>query len=410
VPLSIDRAYGSRLVDVDGNEYIDFYNGGGPTFLGNSPEPVIRAVRRQLERGLRTGIQHDLEIAAAEWVISSVPSVDMTTFFSSGSEADHVAIAMARAITGRRRIIKFDGHFHGWTAPLYTNVNGDPAGAGAPPFPHHPGLGYASSADMIVLPWNDAEAVARLLAEEPVAAVIMEAVPVNGGTLSPAPGYLEHVRELCSRHGTLLIFDEVITGFRLSLGGAQERLGVLPDITVLAKALASGFPVSAVGATADVMNAAVCSGFAMRGTYNGAAWNLAAVCATGEYLHANRAWVYPRVDALAGKLAAGIRAVASTCGAPLQVNQIGSVTTMFWGVPGPVSTYADVTRSDGEAIGMIEAILADRGILTVGDGRLYISAAITDDDIDAAIGAFQRAVPAVLDTLPDERRVSAGHL
>ena len=235
--MTFVRGEGARIHDLDGNAYVDYALAFGPLVLGHSPAAVLSAVRTQLARGLGYGASHPLEAELGEALCRVVPSAELCIFGSTGSEAVHAAIRIARAATGRMRVVKFLGHYHGWLDSIYVGVPGQAGRA-----PATAGQDSQAAASVSVCPWNDLTELERELGEGDVAAVIMEPLNVNGGCVEPAPGYLEGVRELTRRKGVVLIFDEVITGFRLALGGAQEFYGVTPDLTVLGKGTRRGVP------------------------------------------------------------------------------------------------------------------------------------------------------------------------
>jgi glutamate-1-semialdehyde 2,1-aminomutase len=395
--LCIDHGAGSRIFDVDGNEYVDYRAASGPLLLGHCPAPVVAALKAQLDRGLTYAIQHEGEADLARRVVELVPSVDMVTFYSSGSEAVHGALATARGVTGRRLIVKFEGHFHGWIEPI--NVNGPGSGPSKSPipFPIVSSPGWPGTDDVLVLPWNDSDALREVLGSHPdqIAAVIMEPIAINSGCLRPFPGYLEEVRELCTEHGVLLIFDEIVTGFRVALGGAQELFGVMPDLTVMAKAIASGFPLSALGGSRAVMERAIEVDVPFRGTYNGNPLATTAAITTLDYLKQNRQELYPRLEQLATSLAAGITRIANDLGAPVVVNQVGSAVVLMWGSPDPTTTYHDFVSSDASAIGRLESALLRNGVLIHTDGRLFLSTAHTREDVDETLAVMERALAEV---------------
>ena len=281
-PLVFERATGPYLYDVDGNRLVDYFLGMGPMLLGHSPAEVVGAAVAQLDRSILVGGQTELEYEAARLLLQLVPSAQSVRFCSSGSEADQAALRLARAATGRPTVLKFEGHYHGWFDNVLWSVGPelDQMGPVDAPVPVPGTAGQVAAADIDVLPWNDADAVVRRLERGDVAAVIMEPIMFNAAGILPQPGFLETVRAACDATGTILIFDEVITGFRVAPGGAQEALGVLPDLTVLGKALASGFPVAALVGRADLMelisNRTVLHG----GTYNTQSVSMAATVAT----------------------------------------------------------------------------------------------------------------------------------
>jgi glutamate-1-semialdehyde 2,1-aminomutase len=397
VLLCIDHGAGSRIFDVDGNEYVDYKGASGPLLLGHCPAPVVTALKAQLDRGLTYAMQHAGEADLARRVVELMPSVDMVTFYSSGSEAVHGALGTARGVTGRRLIVKFEGHYHGWIEPINVNGPGSAPSEGPIPFPIVSSPGWPGTDDVLVLPWNDPDALREVLRSHPdqIAAVIMEPVAINAGCLRPFPGYLEQVRELCTEHGALLIFDEIVTGFRVALGGAQELFGVMPDLTVMAKAIASGFPLSALGGSRSVMERAIEVDVPFRGTYNGNPLATTAAITTLDYLKQNRQELYPRLEQLATSLAAGITRIANNLGAPVVVNQAGSVIFLLWGSPNPTTTYSDFSSSDASAMGRLESALLRNGVLINPDGRLFLSTAHTREDVDETLAAMERALAEV---------------
>jgi glutamate-1-semialdehyde 2,1-aminomutase len=393
VPVCFTGGRGARLRDLDGNEYVDYALGFGPMILGHSPEPVLAAVRRQLDRGLGYGASHELEAELAEAVCRTVPSAELCAFGSTGSEAVAAAIRIARGATGRNRVIKFLGHYDGWHDPVHVGVPGQtakqPATAGQDP---------VASAAVTVCPWNDADALAAAL-DDDVAAVLMEPAAVNCGALVPEPGYLERARELTSEAGAVLIFDEVITGYRLALGGAQQLYGVTPDLTVLGKALGAGFPISAVCGREDVMAVVADGRVSHVGTFNAnPVCAAAALAAITEMEH--DAGLYPRLNALGRQLAEILRTESRVAGLPLVANQIGAAAHGFVSVS-PVATYDDTLRADTARYRRFAQALLEEGVHVIPRGLLYVSAAHTEDDLDVTRHAVRKAaVTAAADPLP----------
>src|ERR1700733_10414036 len=338
VPVSFTTGRGSRLTDVDGNEYVDYALGFGPMLLGHSPEPVLAAVRRQLDRGLGFGASHELEAELAEAVCRTVPSAELCVFGSTGSEAVHSAIRIARAATGRNRVIKFLGHYHGWLDPVHVGVPGQTGKA-----PATGGQDPEASASVTVCRWNDADALSDALADD-VAAVIMEPAAINVGAFPPAPGYLEHAKELTARAGAVLIFDEVITGYRLALGGAQQRHGVLPDLTGLGDALGAGFPISAVCGRADVLDEVASGRVAHVGTFNANPVCASAALAAVTTLEQHADELYPQLEQTAQRLAAALRSAAAAADVPLVVNQYGAAAHAFVS-PRPGGTHQETLQT-----------------------------------------------------------------
>lgn len=388
VPISFAKGRGSHLTDVDGNDYIDYGLAFGPMLLGHSPAPVIEAVRKQLDSGIGYGAPHRLEAELAEAVCRTVPCAERAIFSSTGSEAIHVAVRIARAATGRNRVVKFHGHFHGWLDPLHIGTPGHDA--------REPGTGGqdpGASSSVTVCPWNDVAALRGCLGPD-VAAVVMEPFAQNGGCFPPAPGYLEQVREMTKFAGALLIFDEVITGFRLALGGAQEHFGVTPDLAVFAKALGSGFPISCVAGRADVLEVVTSARVAHAGTLNTNPVSTAAALATVTELERRADEIYPRLTERGGQLAGALRDAARDQAIPLQVNQYGGMAYAFWSET-PVHDTNEARRTDVGGYRRFAKALLDEGIHVISRGLLYISDAHTEADLAQTRNAAQAAASAV---------------
>ncbi len=385
VPITFARGRGARVTDIDGNEYVDHVLAFGPLLLGHSPAPVVDAVRRQMARGLGYGASHPLEAELAEAICRVVPCAERVVFSNSGSEAVHAALRIARAATGRRRVIKFLGHWHGWLDTIAVGTAGKRDAS-----PTTGGQDAAAAASVTVVRWNDAEALRHALAGGDVAAVIMEPVAVNPGCFQPDPGYLEAARELTRAAGAVLIFDEVITGFRIALGGAQERYGVTPDLAVYGKALGNGFPISAVCGRVSVMEVVASRTVAHVGTTNAnPACAAAAVAAVGE-LERRAPELYPHLERMGAGLAGAFRDAGREAGIPLRVNQIGGAAHAFWS-EGPADTYERSLAADaGAYVGFTEALLAE-GVHAITRGLLYVSAAHTDSDLAEVREAARRA-------------------
>lgn len=384
VPISFTDARGALLTDVDGNEYVDYALAFGPILLGHSPEPVLAAIRAQLGRGLGYGASHPLEAELSEAVCRCVPCADLCVFSNSGSEAVHAALRIARAATGRNRVVKFLGHFHGWLDPLAVGNPGRPDGR-----PTTAGQDPLASQSVTVCEWDDLAALEDALGDD-VAAVIMEPIAVNGGCLVSSPGYLEAVRELTRRTGTILIFDEVITGFRLGLGGAQERVGVVPDLAVLGKALGGGLPISAVCGSAEVMAEAASGRVAHVGTYNGNPLSAAAAVAVLSELERAQSEIYPQLENVGAALAHIVSSEAAAHGLPIVVNQVGAAAHAFWSSE-PVKTYADTLATDATAYRQFAKALLDEGVHVIPRGLLYVSTAHGEAELARTRESVRRA-------------------
>jgi glutamate-1-semialdehyde 2,1-aminomutase len=394
-PLAMREASGAHIVDIDGNTYLDYVLAFGPAFLGHNPPFVIDAVRSQLERGVLFGAQHAGEAELAERICAMVPSVERVALANTGSDAVHAAARIARAATGRRQIVKFEGHYHGWIEPLYVNVPGVPPGEGTGSLPIvNATAGQPPPPDVIVCRWNDLAHLREVLAAvgDSVAMIIMEPVACNFGTFHADPGYLAGARALCDMHGIVLAFDEVITGFRMAPGGAQQMFGVSPDLTVFAKAFASGFPIAAVGGRDSVMSIASDGPLQHVGTYNGNAVSVAAANATLRHLDTAAATLYPDVDATAARLAEETRKIAESLGLPLTVNRTGSVLQFLWGDGTPVTSYPQAWACDPQPVADLALELLHRGVHALERGLWFVSTSHTHADINVTLEALSAAL------------------
>ena len=391
-PLVFERGEGPYLFDADGNRLIDYYGGMGAAVLGHDPAGVREAVRAQVGKGILFAGQSRLEYEAARLICECVPSAERVRFCSSGSEAAQAALRLARAATGRAKIIKFEGHYHGWfdnilwsTAPVLNE-----AGPRAAPVAVGGSAGQASGAEahLVILPWNDAGALASRLAEGDVAAVLMEPAMCNQGAIAPAPGYLESARAACRDHGALLIFDEVITGFRLGRGGAQARFGVTPDLTILAKALASGFPVAAVAGRAELMDLFARGGVVQGGTFNAQPVCMAAAIAT---LNALTDAYYEASFTEGLRLRAGVAAALAEAGVQAQVTGFELVFHVAFGLDAPAHDWRDLARADRAAYARFAHALLTRGVRALERGAWFVSAAHRGEVIDRTLDIVREA-------------------
>jgi glutamate-1-semialdehyde 2,1-aminomutase len=400
VPLFFERAYGAHLVDVDGNDYIDYVLGMGPAILGHAPAPVVTAVRDQLSRGQLFAGQTTDEVELAERFAAAIPCAELVRFGSSGSEMVQAALRIARAATGRDRILKFEGHYHGWLDPILASVAPplDVAGPADAPVPHLPSAGQiASSVDnLVVLSWNDPIALQRVLTgpgSERIAAVICEPILCNTCVVPPVAGFLELLRSLTTANGTVLIFDEVITGFRVGFGGAQRRLGVTPDLAIFAKAMGSGFPIAALAGSRNLMELTL-SGVLHGGTYNANVSSVAAANATLEALAANGGAAYVRIERHGERLMAGLREHAARLGIDLLVQGIASAFNTTFG-RGPVRNYRDYAATDLPRQRRFLVALQDRGVRVTSRGTWFLSSAHDESDIEATLIAAGEALAEV---------------
>jgi glutamate-1-semialdehyde 2,1-aminomutase len=393
VPLFIERGEGAYLWDVDGNKYIDYVLGLGPVILGHAPKPVIDAVAASLSRGQCYSAQHLLEIELAEALIAAIPTAELVRFSSSGSEAVHIALRLARAVTGRQKIVKFEGHYHGWLDSVMVSTKPalNAAGPDSAPVAVLESAGQAESvaADLIIARWNDLDQLEQILSDHgpEIAAVIMEPMMCNQGGILPQPGYMAGVRALCDKHGALFVLDEVITGFRLALGGAQQRFGIDPDITILAKAVAAGFTLSAIAGRARYMEKLHNSGIVHAGTYNGNVASVAASLAAVRTLAANDGAIFWQMDQLGERLMVGLRQLAVKHGHALLIQGVGSVFNVHFTHLPEIREYRDAARSDQVKMGDFVEAMQNAGVRLNSRGTFFMSAAHTEADIDATLRA-----------------------
>jgi glutamate-1-semialdehyde 2,1-aminomutase len=393
-PPFIARADGPYLYDIDGHRYIDYVGSWGPMILGHNPPRVRRALAEALESGTSFGAPTAREVEIAEAVVAAVPSVEKVRFVSSGTEATMSALRLARGATGRDKIIKMRGHYHGHVDALLVQAGSAATTLGRP---DSPGVTTGTTADTILCPFNDAAAVADAFARFPgqIAAVLLEPVAGNMGLVPPRPGYLERLRELTETHGALLFFDEVMTGFRLALGGVQERFGITPDLTALGKIIGGGLPAAAYGASASLMDHVSPAGPVYQaGTLSGNPLAMTAGLETILILRDEPP--YDRLEALSARLEEGLHRAASDARVPHVVQRVGSMLTLFFN-PEPVVNYDDARRSDTARFARFFWEMLARGVYLPCSQfeAAFVSAAHTEDDIDQTVAAAVEALRAV---------------
>ena len=386
-PVFIESAIGSRLRDVDGNEYIDWVCSWGPLILGHADPDVLAAITDAAARGTSYGAPTRGEVELAGEVAARMPSVEMLRMTSSGTEATMSALRLARAATGRDPILKFAGAYHGHVDGLLVQAGSGLATQG---IPASPGVLESAAAATVIVPWNDFDAVAAAVDRHRPAAIIAEPVPANMGVVPPAPGFLAHLREQATGSGAVLIFDEVITGFRLARGGAQELFGVEPDLTVMGKIVGGGLPAAAYGGSRELMERIAPAGDVYQaGTLSGNPLAVAAGLATLSRLDAH---AYARLEAVTMRLADGLREAAASAGRHLRVQTApGLLTPFFTGEH--VTDYATAARTDQEAYGAWCRALLARGIYPPPSQfeAWFPSLAHSDEDVASTLTAAAEA-------------------
>lgn len=385
-PLFLARGSGARVWDADGQEYIDYIGSWGPLILGHAHGPTLAAISEALALGTSFGASTEREVAFAELLVRCVPALEQVRLVSSGTEACMSALRLARGFTGRDLIVKIAGGYHGHADALLVR-----AGSGAETFgiPDSAGVPAGAARDTAVLPFNAIEAARELFAQrgDEIAALIVEPVPGNMGCVPPVSGYLEELRRLTRQHGCVLIFDEVMTGFRLALGGAQARYGVVPDLVCLGKVLGGGLPVGAYGGSAAIMAHLAPEGPVYQaGTLSGNPLGVAAGLATLRELE--RLDPYPALERYAQQLKQGLEAAARAAGIPLWVNQVGSMITPFF-CEGPVTDLASAQASEVERFGAFHRGMRHRGVLLPPSQfeAAFVSAAHGDRELELTLRA-----------------------
>jgi glutamate-1-semialdehyde 2,1-aminomutase len=391
-PPFVARAEGAYLFDADGNRYLDLFGSWGPMILGHAFPPVVEAIREAAGRGASFGASHAGEANLAELVRRCFPSVEKMRFVSSGTEACMSALRLARGFTGRKFAIKFEGCYHGHADALLVKAGSGVATLG---IPGSAGVPEETAQHTLALPFNDLAAVetAFTLRPKQIACVLVEPVVGNAGTIPPAPGYLEGLRRLCTEHGALLILDEVMTGFRLSLGGAQQLYGIRPDLTTLGKIIGGGLPCGAFGGRADVMDYLAPLGPVYQaGTLSGNPLAMAAGIATLSYLIDHEAEVYPQLDRVTKSIADGVAAIAHGAGIPITTNRVGSMFTWFF-TASPVTDFASAATSDTAAFARFHRKMLEAGVWLPPSQyeAAFVSTAHGDAEVQMVLNAAQTA-------------------
>jgi len=393
-PFFAERAAGSRVWDVDGNEYIDYVGTWGPAILGHAHQPIIEAVKDAADRGTSFGIPSEMEVQMAKLVKEFVPSVQKVRMVNSGTEACMSAIRVARGFTDRPKIIKFDGCYHGHADSLLVKAGSGALTCGNP---DSGGVPAEFTAHTIVLPFNDQDAVEKAFAanEGQIAGIILEPIPGNAGVYLPQSGYLEFLREITAANGSLLIFDEVMTGFRVSLSGAQGRFGITPDLSCFGKIIGGGLPVGAFGGRAEIMDVLAPDGPVYQaGTLSGNPLALAAgIAALGEL---QSGAVHEQLEVLGARLEAGLNAAAQKAGIAVVTQRAGSMSCLFFAAK-PVHNLNDAMQADRERFKKYFHGMLAEGIYLAPSAfeAAFLSAAHTKADVDATIAAAEKVMGAL---------------
>ncbi|MBC7759594.1 MAG: aspartate aminotransferase family protein [Phormidesmis sp. FL-bin-119] len=395
--LFYTHGIGSKVYDADGNEYLDFTLSQGPLILGHSNPTVLKAIAEYSEKGQLFAGQHIREIELAEKISGLIPTAELMRFCLDGSEAVQTALRLARAKTGKQKFLRFEGHYHGWLDNVCWGISApsaDALGSRSEPnvFPWSEGLAQNTRDEVIVIPWNDSELLRKIVNEhhDEIAAIITEPIMCNNGCIMPNDGYLQTIRDLCDKFNITFILDEVITGFRLSLGGAQEFFNIRPDLSVFAKAIASGYPISVITGTTEWMKFIEDAKVIHAGTMNSSNATVAAALATIEVLEQTKP--YDRMFALGINLMNGIRAAASETGHKLLIQGPGPMFNMAFTELDKISDFRDTLASDKAKLGKFIAGMHDEGVRIIGRGLWYISAAHTQKDINFTVDKVRKVL------------------
>lgn len=401
MPLYYTGGKGARLFDVDGNEYIDYQLAWGPNILGYCHPKMVEAMRARAEQPYSFGAQHLLEISVAERIQAMVPCAERVAFTSSGSETVQLAHRLARAFTNRPLILKFEGHYHGWMDTALHSHHATLEEMGPLDRPHvasgSAGQSANASENIVVAPWNRPEILELILERHAgkVAAIIMEAVLCNSGCVMPRPGFLETAQELARKHGALLIFDEVITGFRIAPGGAQSHFGVVPDLATFGKAIGGGVPLSAVAGRKEIMEQMFTGGVVFGGTFNGNPLSLTGADACLAELERNNGAALIHANCMGEKIRAGLRELADKHRIPLQVTGFGAAFFLHFNPNEEIIDYRDTLADDLSRLNRFLYKSLEEGVILVPDGRMYVSAAHTERDVEETLAIFARVFVAL---------------
>lgn len=393
-PMYVERADGPYFYDVDGNKLIDYGLAWGPLIVGNNHPVLTKAVTDQLARGYTYGTQHRGEIELAEKMISVIPGADRVIISNTGSEAVQASLRLARAYTGREKFIKFEGHYHGWqnNVLVSNHPTSDQFGTTVSDCGGQPQAEYSLT---VTAPWNDLTALKNIFEQHKgqIAAVIGEPIACNGGSCMPEPGFLDGVIQLCRDNGAICIFDEVITGFRVALGGAREYFGLVPDLSVYAKAMAGGFSISAVVGREEIFETLLDGRTSHFGTYNGNPISVAAAIATINIL--SEPDVYDRMHAHGYAIRETIEKAAKDNGKTLSTTGTGTAFHIHFGLEAPPKSYRDVIRADRATGDRFRANMLQHGIYNLPGGRWYVGATHTNTELEQVVAAVNNSMKGI---------------
>jgi glutamate-1-semialdehyde 2,1-aminomutase len=403
VPLCYERAQGARLWDVDGNEYIDYVLSQGPMVFGHNPQPIVDAIKAQADQGLVLAGQCKQEIEAAELLVELVPCAEKVRFCTTGSEAVHAALRIARAATGRKQVLRFEGHYHGWLDTIAWNLPMPGADLGPADNPHlrpsSKGQCEEFATNLIQRPWNDVPRLEKAFEEngDDLAAVICDPYASACGIIPAEPDFLQRLRELCDQHGVVLIFDEVITGFRVGLGGAQDLYGITPDLATFAKALGGGVTVGAVAGRAAIMDVLTDLKTTHAGTYNGNPLVMAGTLAALRMLQEGDGAILKHAQIVGQKLWDGLADISAAAGHPLTFRGVPNVfsATFLPTDAKPVTDYRSSLQADRDKLTQLWVLLQEHGVQITLFGIWFVSTAHTEEDVGETLQAAERAFAAL---------------
>ncbi len=400
-PLFFTHAKGSKMWDADGNEYIDYIQGMGPNLFGHAPDFINKQVNEDMEKGYVFAAQFEQELEVAEMVLDMIPMKDATIrFASSGTEIDQLLFRTMRGYTGRPKILKFEGHYHGWMDSVNWSVHPplDQAGPEDAPVPvrESEGMDQGTAEGLVICQWNDVDLLEKAFAEHgsEIAGVIMEPVLANTNCIVPSTEFLDALQRLCKENGSLLAFDEVITGFRIARGGAQEYLGVTPDLATYAKSMAGGFPISMIAGRRDVMELIGDGTVYHGGSFNSNVMSISATYASLKYIQEQGDAFYADLNGKGLRLMEGLRDVAKSLESDLHVQGIGSVFAISFTTKQEITNWRDHARNcDDAKYARFASEMLKHGVRLSSNGRIHLSSAHTDEDIEKTIAAASAVLP-----------------